>query len=180
MTNIYLCYNHRTKIAEAFVESAKLANYSEINYNSGDQMGVSYLHATTKNGWRQTAATAFLSPIKNRSNLHISTKSWATKLIIDRSDNEVKAVKFYRNKETFIIKARKEVILAAGAFESPKLLMLSGIGPKEHLNELKIDVIKDLPVGKTLYEHMAVFGPIFTLDNLTDSLTSIDDVIQLR
>lgn len=80
--------------------------------------------------------------MKHRPNLDISLRSWATKLLLSKSGDQVKAVKFFRNKHEYIIRARKEVILAAGAFESPKLLMLSGIGPEKHLKEKNIDVVK--------------------------------------
>ncbi|XP_055314160.1 glucose dehydrogenase [FAD, quinone]-like isoform X2 [Sitodiplosis mosellana] len=170
----------RTPIARAFVESAIRLNYSHVNYNSGDQIGVSYLHSSTKNGWRQTAARAFLSPIRNRPNLDISLRTWATKLLFNVNGDQVKAIKFVRNRREYTVKVRKEVILAAGAFETPKLLMLSGIGPEEHLKDLNIKVIKNLPVGQTLHEHMAVFGPIFTADNVTDGLVNMNDVLQLK
>lgn len=133
---------NRTQLAKAFVDSAINLNHSEVNYNSGDQMGVSYLQSSTKNGWRQTAARAFLSPIRNRRNLDISLRSWVTKLLFNTDGDRVKAIKFVRNKREYTIKIRKEIILAAGAFESPKLLMLSGIGPEEHLKDLNIKVIK--------------------------------------
>lgn len=63
-------------------------------------------------------------------------------MLFSKSGDQIKAVNFFRNKHEYIIKARKEVILAAGAFESPKLLMLSGIGPEKHLKENNIDVVK--------------------------------------
>lgn len=132
----------RTPIAKAFVESAERLNYTYLNYNGGNQIGVSYLQSSTQNGWRQTAAKAFLSPVKHRPNLDISLRSWATKLLLNKSGDQVKAVQFYRNKREHVIKVRKEVILAAGAFESPKLLMLSGIGPEKHLKEKNITVVK--------------------------------------
>lgn len=113
-----------------------------MNYNSGDQIGVSYLQSSSRNGWRQTAARAFLSHIRNRHNLDISLRSWATKLLFNSNGDQVKAIKFVRNKREYTIKVRKEVILSAGAFESPKLLMLSGIGPEDHLNDLNIKIIK--------------------------------------
>lgn len=117
-------------------------NYSHINSNSGDQIGVSYLQSSTKNGWRQSAAKAFLSGVKHRMNLDISIRSWATKLSFNANNDQVKSVKIYRNRKEFNVGVRKEVILSAGAFESPKLLMLSGIGPQKHLKELNIDVVK--------------------------------------
>lgn len=132
----------RTPIAKAFVESAERLNYTHLNYNGGTQIGVAYLQTTAQNGLRQTAAKAFLSPIKHRPNLDISLRSWVTKLLFNESNSKVKAVKFFRNKREHIIKVRKEVILAAGAFESPKLLLLSGIGPKNHLEEKSIKVVK--------------------------------------
>lgn len=136
----------RTPIAKAFVESAERLNYTNLNYNGGNQIGVAYLQSSTQNGWRQTAAKAFLSPVKHRPNLDISLKSWATKLVLNKIGDQVKAVKFYRKKYEHIIKARKEVILAAGAFESPKLLMLSGIGPEKHLKEKNIEVVKVIKI----------------------------------
>lgn len=134
--------NFRTSIAEAFVKSATHLNHSLGNYNSGDQIGVSYLQSTTRNGWRQTAARAYLSHIRHRRNLDISLRSWATKLLFNANGDQVKGITFVRNKQEFTVKVRNEVILAAGAFESPKLLMLSGIGPEEHLHDLNIKVIK--------------------------------------
>lgn len=117
-------------------------NHSHVNYNSGDQIGVSYLQASSKNGWRQTAAKAFLSRIKDRPNLDISLRSWATKLLFNGHHDHVKGVKFYRNRHEYNVKVRKEVIVSAGAFQSPKLLMLSGIGPADHLADLHIDLVK--------------------------------------
>lgn len=132
----------RTPIADAFVQSAMKLNYSNVDYNSGEQIGVSYLQSSTRNGWRQTAAKAFLSDIKHRPNLDISLRSWASKLLFNANGDRVKGIKFYRNKREHHVRVRREAILSAGAFESPKLLMLSGIGPEAHLNEMKIKVVK--------------------------------------
>lgn len=173
----------RTLIANAFVESSERLNYTKLNYNGDNQIGVAYLQSRTQNGLRQTAAKAYLSPIKHRPNLDISLRSWVTKLLFNEANSKVKAVKFLRNKREHIVKVRKgneepevlkaasiysnncwiakyipkiivinplqivengllEVILAAGSFESPKLLLLSGIGPQNHLEEKSIKVIK--------------------------------------
>jgi choline dehydrogenase-like flavoprotein len=87
---------------------------------------------------------------------------------------------FWKNRQQFTVKATKEVILSAGSFESPKLLMLSGIGPAEHLKQLNIDVLKDMPVGQNLYDHVAVLGPMFTVRNSTDGLVNLENLLNVK
>lgn len=78
------------------------------------------------------------------------------------------------------IRARKEVILSAGAFESSKLLMLSGVGPAAHLAQLDIPLVKDLPVGRTLYEHMGVMGPVFITPKVNDGLVNLEQIVTVQ
>lgn len=78
------------------------------------------------------------------------------------------------------VRARKEVILSAGAFESPKLLMLSGVGPAQQLRHLDIPLVKDLPVGQTMYEHMGVMGPMFTMSNVNDGIVNLDEILTIK
>lgn len=174
---------NRSAIVDAFVASAEASNYDQVNYNSGNQIGVGYIQSSTRGHWRQSAARAFLGPIKFRPNLHISQRTWVTKLIMDTEIADkirIDGVNILRNKQPSFIRAHKEVILSAGAIETPKLLMLSGVGPKEHLDEIKIPVVKDLPVGKILREHIGVYGPIYTINNLTDGLVNSDSVLQIE
>lgn len=96
--------------------------------------------------------------------MHILPESRATKILIDSETKRAYGVEFVRNRIKYTVKARKEVILSAGPIASPQLLMLSGVGPKNHLNTHGIPVIKDLPVGKVLYDHICFPGVIFSLN----------------
>lgn len=106
-----------------------------------------------KDGTRCSGASAFLHPIQDRSNLSIKTLSQATKILFE--DKKVVGVEYYNLGSIYQVKANKEVIVSAGALLTPKLLMLSGIGPAEHLRNLGITVVIDLPgVGQNLQDHL--------------------------
>lgn len=89
-------------------------------------------------------------------------------------------MKQLKNAQDVIVRARREVVLSAGAFESAKLLILSGVGPAEQLADLDIPMVKDLPVGQTLYEHMGVMGPVFTASNVNDGLVNLEQVLSVK
>ncbi|CAH2013123.1 unnamed protein product [Acanthoscelides obtectus] len=155
---------YRSRAAYAYVEAAQEAGHRFVDYNGRGQVGVSYVQTTTKGGKRVSAESAFLRPIRNRTNLFIRTGSQVTKVLIEPGSNKAYGVEFVRNGKKYKAVARKEVIVSAGGFNSPQLLMLSGIGPKNHLQEVGIPVIKDLPVGETLYDHPVFAGIIFTVN----------------
>ena len=162
---------YRTQIAKAFGRSAKENGYKKVDYNGESQLGVSYIQAMTQNGQRHSAYRAYIDPILNtRRNLVVKTYSRATKVLIDPSTKAAYGVEYSYNKRTFTVKAKKEVILSAGVFNSPQLLMLSGIGPKEHLEELFIPVVKNLPVGESLLDHVKFPGPTFLLNSTGQSI----------
>ncbi|XP_052873162.1 glucose dehydrogenase [FAD, quinone]-like [Anopheles cruzii] len=169
----------RSKIATTFVASAQQAGYRYLDYNAGDQIGVSFLQANTQQGRRVTSGTAYLVPARKRPNLHIVTRAWVTKVLINKATREVTGVTFIRDGATRTVKARREVILSAGAFESAKLLMLSGIGPADHLRSHGIAVLQDLPVGEILYEHPGVFGPVFLVRRPIDNYVRLEDNLNL-
>lgn len=124
--------------------------------NADEVIGAGEVQGSIWNGTRQSAAKAYLIPAKNRKNLHITYNTEVQKLLID-DENRITGVVVKDNRnEVHNIFARKEVILSAGSHMSPKLLMLSGIGPREHLEELNIPVKADLPVGKNLMDHLVV------------------------
>ncbi|XP_050517323.1 glucose dehydrogenase [FAD, quinone]-like [Diabrotica virgifera virgifera] len=166
----------RTKVSGAYVEAAQQAGYSYVDYNGKEQLGVSYVQATTRRGRRDSAERAYLRPIRNRRNLKIQTKSKVTKVLI--KDNAAYGVEYFHNGIRHKVYATKEVILSAGALNSPQLLMLSGIGPKEDLEPLGINVIKDLPVGKKMYDHAAFPGLVYTL-NTSVSINTINEILNL-
>jgi len=118
-----------------------------------------------RNGARCSASKAFLRPIRNRPNLHVAKQVIATKILINPKSKRVWGVEFYRHGKSYRIRIKREVILSAGAIDSPKLLMLSGIGPRDHLEALNITVIKDaVGVGNNLQEHVSMSGLTFLVN----------------
>ncbi len=123
------------------------------DYNGEDQEGSFMYQRTIINGERCSAAKAYLTPNLDRSNLTVITHALTEKVLIEKE--RAVGVRYKNNGQSVEIKALKEVILSSGAFGSPQLLMLSGIGPARHLKEKGIDVVKDLPgVGQNLQDHI--------------------------
>jgi choline dehydrogenase-like flavoprotein len=112
------------------------------------------LFTVDKAGTRTSAAKAYLASAKERQNLVIMKESLATKLLIDEEEKRVYGVEVHVNGKFVQVRSRKEVIVSAGSIASPQLLMLSGIGPKEHLESLGIHVTSDLKVGYNLQDHI--------------------------
>ncbi|GFG28583.1 hypothetical protein Cfor_11704 [Coptotermes formosanus] len=144
---------YRTPLADAFVQGGAELGYNITDYNGATQTEFSYLQSTTKPGTRMSASRAFLHPIRNRKNFHVKNRSLVTRILIDHNTKIAFGVEFVRDNKRYEVHAKKEVILSAGAVNSPQLLMLSGIGPREHLNGLNIPLIQDLKVGYNLMEH---------------------------
>jgi choline dehydrogenase len=161
-------------LAEGFLQAGIETGQQIVDYNAETQTGFSFIQTSTKNGTRWSTSRAFLHPIRNRKNLHIKKRSHVTKILIDPHTKRAYGVEFVRNKKSYVVRARKEVIISAGAINSPQLLMLSGIGPKEHLEEIKIPVIQDLKVGYNLMDHMAVIGITFLVN---DSVSLRSDAV---
>ncbi|CAB3374224.1 Hypothetical predicted protein [Cloeon dipterum] len=154
-------------ISESFYDAAKELGYEKIDVNSATPVGYGTAPSTQKDNVRFNTAKAFLSPAKDRRNLHISKNSHVTKLRFDKNENRITGVEFVKGGEKQYAMATKEVVLSAGAIGSPHILLLSGIGPQQHLNEIGIDVVKDAPfVGKNLQDHILFLGNIFALTNV--------------
>lgn len=126
------------------------------DFNTGHLSGVGYHQATLYRGERCSAAHAFIDPIRSHPNLRIATNASATRILTD--NNRAVGVEYRDRKGLHEISVNKEVILTAGALITPKLLMLSGIGPADHLAEHGISVISDQPgVGQNLQDHHSAF-----------------------
>lgn len=122
-----------------------------------------------KNGRRCSSNTAFLFPAKNRPNLNVKKNSMVTRILIDKDTKRVNGVEFVSRGKTRRVLVRKEVIISAGTINSPQLLMLSGIGPEKHLKEKKISLVKNLPVGENLMDHVAIGSLSFLINDTVSS-----------
>ncbi|XP_026675083.1 glucose dehydrogenase [FAD, quinone]-like [Ceratina calcarata] len=162
----------RSPMVDAFLEGGKELGYPLVDYNGEKQIGFSYIQSTMHRGYRMTSNRAYLVG-KKRRNLHVTKMSMVHRILFDKQTKRAIGVLFVKNNRMYKIYADKEVILSAGAIGSPQLLMLSGIGPAEHLRELGIDVIRDARVGDNLMDHIAYGGLTFLLDQPM-SITTFD------
>jgi choline dehydrogenase len=159
----------KSRITDAFLQAGQQLGEKIVDYNTPDFMGFAQIQANIKFGKRHSVADAFIYPIVNsRRNLKVLTSARVTKILIEPKTKRAYGVMFRKGGKNFIVRASREVILSAGTFNSPQLLMLSGIGPKEHLESLKIPLIKNLPVGQVLYDHIAYLGLAFTINQTVE------------
>ncbi|MDE2575669.1 MAG: choline dehydrogenase [Rhodospirillales bacterium] len=140
-------------IAEAYVQSAEeIGIPRNADYNGAVQEGVGYYQVTARNGRRCSAAVAFLRPAMKRPNLRVITNALAERVLF--AGTRAVGASFSQDGTRQTVRATREVVLCGGAVNSPQLLMLSGIGPAEHLRDLGIEVVYDLPgVGRNLQDH---------------------------
>ena len=148
-------------ILDAFVDAGGEIGYAKNpDYNGASQEGFGIYQVTQRNGRRVSAARAFLDPVRARSNLTIATRALAQRVLFEGSGSatgngvRVIGVRYALGGRTIEATASREVVLAAGAVQSPQLLELSGIGQGETLREYGIDVVRDLPgVGENYRDH---------------------------
>ena len=148
----------KTPFVEGFMDAcAAIGIPKNSDYNGAKQQGVGIVQSTIKNGKRDSAAVAFLKPVLGRSNLTTITHAQVEKIIIN--DKKAVGVQYTKGAKTITSYAQREIILSAGAFHSPQLLMLSGIGEATELKKHGIECIHELKgVGKNLQDHL--FYPI--------------------
>lgn len=165
LLNVTQAYWYHTPMAEAFIKACTEKGIPENNdVNGSKQEGAGWFQYTMKGSKRVSTAKAFLIPALKRANLTVITGALTKKIVVE--GDRATGVEFMTGRSsTLVARARKEVLVCAGAFESPKLLMLSGIGSKDELHKHDIEVKKDLPgVGKNLQDH--IFYPVSSLANI--------------
>lgn len=165
--------------SQAFIDSCAAAGISALDdLNAPSPEGAGFLQFTIKNGQRHSAASAFLMPVLKRPNLHVLTGALVEQIVVE--DGVAVGVKYSFGGRSITASAR-EVILSAGAIDSPKLLMLSGIGPAGELARHGIPLVCDLPgVGENLHDHVYVHSGIDTdrSASLNKDLRGLRSVLQ--
>lgn len=169
---------YQTPIPEIFINGNKAMGLDEIDYNADENIGAAYLQSNTLKGRRHSAYKAFIEPFLHRKNLHIMLNTRASKILIDNVSKIAYGVEFIRKNRRQKVVARREVILSAGSFHSPQLLMLSGIGPRADLQRIGVPLMHDLPVGKEMYDHISFPGLLF-LSNLTNPVAPMSNPLNM-
>jgi choline dehydrogenase len=158
-------YTH--ELSRAWVDSAVAWGLKPSDdFNGEDQTGAGLYQVTCHDGRRWSTADAYLRPALNRSNLTVVTDALASRIVL--SDGRATGVAYLRGGTEHVARADREVLLSGGAINSPQLLLLSGIGPAEHLREHGIEVVVHLPgVGENLHDHPAA-GVVWHTKGTTD------------
>lgn len=159
-------------LSDGFIAACKDLGMAETpDYNSRDYEGVRYLEQTAHNGWRCSSAVAYLKPARGRGNLSIETDALVTRILWEGT--RAVGVEYIQNGERHTVKARREVLISAGAIKSPQLLELSGIGQAELLRQHGIAVVADLKeVGENMTDHLQLRRTYQTTEPVT-----INDII---
>lgn len=157
-------WSHTTDpIFDSWRKAAVAAGYKiNPNLTGGDPEGFGTNQWTVRNGRRSSTATAYLRPAMRRKNLTVVTRAHVARVVLEGT--RATGVDYVRDGRTISASAGTDVILSGGTFNTPQVLMLSGIGPAAHLQELGIKVAADLPVGENLQDHMTVVNFYRRLD----------------
>jgi len=144
----------RDPLYDAWIGAGKLSGFPFTeDYNGAQQEGFGRSQYSIRNGRRSSTARAYLKPALKRTNLTVVTGAHATRVLMQGT--RARGIEYERRGALVRAEADREVILAGGTFNTPQVLMLSGIGPADHLREMGIDTVVDLPVGKNLQDHIA-------------------------
>ncbi|MFN0024503.1 MAG: GMC family oxidoreductase [Parvularculaceae bacterium] len=145
---------YKNPLSDIFLEAAaELQLPANADFNGARQEGMGYYQVTQKDGRRCSAADAYLHPARSRTNLAVIPDARCEKVLIE--NGRAIGVRYRHGREARTVRARREVIVSAGTFQSPQILMLSGIGPAAHLKKFGVEVAVDAPgVGKNLQDHL--------------------------
>ena len=157
---------YRTPLSDAFIRAGKEAGFPVRDINTGNGTGFTVMQTMMDSGKRVSSARAFIKPVLDRPNLTVLTNSLVTRILFSRSNDGVPRashILFTRDGIQYKVRARKEIILSTGVVETPKLLMLSGVGPRYELEHHGIPVVADLPVGQNMQSHVGFGDVVFTL-----------------
>lgn len=148
---------------DLFIEAAEKSGHHRLSdYNGAEQLGVAVTQVNQRRGFRHSAASAYLRPIRGRKNLRVLTNCVVNR--IDFEGDRAVGVTFERHGKQMQARCDREVIVSAGALGSPKVLLLSGVGGADDLDEVGIPVVSDLPgVGRNLQEH-PITNMVWNLD----------------
>jgi len=149
-------WRHADPLSEAFVvAAAEVGIPTNRDFNGATQEGAGFFQTTTRRGRRASTAFSYLRPARKRGNLHVETSALAQRIVFE--GRRARAVEYTQNGTLRTARARREILVASGAYNSPQLLQLSGVGPADLLKQHGIDVVLDAPgVGNDLQDHMQV------------------------
>lgn len=165
-------FRHKPAFSDDLLEAAKELNYKATYLNGRKQTGFMRAPMMTKDGLRVTTSRAYLRPVYNRENLRVLTNAQVTKILIDRKNRSAFGVEYIdKSNKKHKVMFRKEIILSAGAIGSPHILLNSGIGPRNDLAKLGIPVYANLPVGRSLKNHVSIGVPMSIRDRPFETLT---------
>ncbi|XP_053952135.1 glucose dehydrogenase [FAD, quinone]-like [Anastrepha ludens] len=140
-----------------FSATAELGVPAKLEFKNGIEISTTFLPVMLSEGKRMSTGKVHLAKVSGRPNLHVIKNAHVRKIHFHRNNKRVNKVTFVlRGKHEMSVEVRKELVLSAGTMDSPKLLMLSGVGPRKHLQQLRIPVVHDLAVGSNLCDHLMV------------------------
>jgi choline dehydrogenase len=149
-------WRHHDPLSEAFVDAAAETGIPvNADFNGASQEGAGFFQTTTRRGRRASTAVAYLRPAQGRHNLHVETSALAQRILFD--GRRAAAIEYRQAGRLRNARARKEILVSSGAYNSPQLLQLSGVGPADLLQKHGIDIVLAAPgVGHDLQDHMQV------------------------
>lgn len=152
-------FKHYSPLKDWFLVAAEQFGFDIVDANGPQQSGFMKAQGTISQGLRCSTAKAFLRPASKRPNLHVTLQTVAEKILIHSGSKKAHGVRINKLGAIKDVHSNKEIILSAGALQSPQLLMLSGVGPKEELRKHNIPLLINSPgVGENLQDHVAIGG----------------------